>query len=418
MRFWRRGSFSVTSNAEHKSSPSNAFRLGNARKGEGGNPTTTFAPTPEQLKQVQHVLSSAEATTRAGKTWFKRFNTGATPGMLSLDELRRLIETLNEDVGLPPLNDEKLLEALFNKFDTNKNGVLEFNEFLNLYAAILRRVRDRYIKAGIRRDFFIDKNKSGRPEDYYRTLKKLGEGTFGLVYLVEEIASKQERVLKVINKAKSAMPPEELQLEIDTLRQLDHPHIIRLFEYFEDYNNIYILMESAKGGELLDVIESNYKAGFRLNEQWIATVISQALNAISYVHARGIMHKDVKAENIMLLDDGKTTTAPHAVLIDLGLAEMFDKQGGKSSNIAGTPVTMAPEVWNQAFGPKCDVWSLGVVFRRGSVHLKPPRPAPLHVCWRLLFADELNRSAVALPPFRPPLVCPSFPPLLALCNHP
>eukprot|EP00392_Amoebophrya_sp_AT5.2_P006533 g6545.t1 len=83
------------------------------------------------------------------------------------------------------------------------------------------------------------------------------------------------------------MPPEELQLEIDTLRQLDHPHIIRLFEYFEDYNNIYILMESAKGGELLDVIESNYKAGFRLNEQWIATVISQALNAISFKDGSG-----------------------------------------------------------------------------------------------------------------------------------
>ena len=59
-------------------------------------------------------------------------------------------------------------------------------------------------------------------------------------------------MLKVINKAKSQMPPEELQLEIDTLKALDHPHIIRLFEYFEDYNNVYIIMETARGGELLD----------------------------------------------------------------------------------------------------------------------------------------------------------------------
>ena len=63
---------------------------------------------------------------------------------LILEELKKLIEDLNREVGLPPLNDEKLLEALFTKFDTNKNGVLEFNEFLNLYAAILRRIRDRY----------------------------------------------------------------------------------------------------------------------------------------------------------------------------------------------------------------------------------------------------------------------------------
>ena len=81
--------------------------------------------------------------------------------------------------------------------------------------------------------------------------------------------------------------PEELQLEIDTLKALDHPHIIRLFEYFEDYNNVYIIMETAKGGELLDVIESNYKSGYRLNEQWIAAVFQQVMEAISYVHSRG-----------------------------------------------------------------------------------------------------------------------------------
>ena len=63
-----------------------------------------------------------------------------------------LIEDLNKDVGLPPLNDDKLLESLFKKFDSNNNNKLEFSEFLNLYAAILRRVRDRYIKAQISHD--------------------------------------------------------------------------------------------------------------------------------------------------------------------------------------------------------------------------------------------------------------------------
>ncbi|CAD7944041.1 unnamed protein product [Amoebophrya sp. A120] len=336
-----------------------SFKIG-ARKSEGGGNQAQYAPSKEQLKLIQKVLSTNDETTKAGKVWYKKYNVGK-PGQLNQEELRKCIEALNSEIGLPPLNDDRLLDALMKKFDTNKNGFLEFTEFLCLYAAILRRVRDKYIKAGIRRDFFIDKNKTGKPEDFYKTLKKLGEGSFGLVYLVEDLSSHQERVLKVVNKAKSAMPPEELQLEIDTLKSLDHPHIIRLFEYFEDYNNIYIVMETAKGGELLDVIESNYKAGYRLNEQWISVVYTQVLNAISYVHARGIMHKDLKAENIMLLDDGNSATQPHAVVIDLGLAEMFDKVTGKSKNIAGTPVTMAPEVWNQSFGPKCDVWSLGVV---------------------------------------------------------
>ncbi|CAD7960401.1 unnamed protein product [Amoebophrya sp. A25] len=336
-----------------------SFKMGASMKNKGKG-DDAYAPTQEQLKNIQTILSNNEETAKAAKVWFKKYSKDPS-GALVMAELRVLIENLNTDIGLPPLNDERLLEALMKKFDTNKNGSLEFTEFLCLYAAILRRVRDKYIKAGIRRDFFIDKNRSGKPEDFYKTQKKLGEGSFGLVYLVQDLASKQERVLKVVNKAKSAMPPEELQLEIDTLKSLDHPHIIRLFEYFEDYNNIYIVMETAKGGELLDVIESNYKAGYRLNEQWISVVYTQVLNAISYVHSRGIMHKDLKAENIMLLDDGNSATTPHAVVIDLGLAEMFDKTTGKSKNIAGTPVTMAPEVWNQNFGPKCDVWSLGVV---------------------------------------------------------
>lgn len=92
------------------------------------------------------------------------------------------------------------------------------------------------------------------------------------------------------------------------------------------------------------------------------TTLTRLFPEIFFSPSRGIMHKDIKAENIMLLDDGKESpAAPHIVIIDLGLAEMFDKKTGKSSNIAGTPVTMAPEVWNQCFGPKCDIWSLGVV---------------------------------------------------------
>lgn len=131
-------------------------------------------------------------------TWFKRYNCGAGDrNALSPEELKRLLDDLNTEIGLPPIGDDRLLDALFKKFDTNKNGQLEFDEFLNLYAAILRRLRDRYVRAGMRRDFFIEKNKGGKPEDFYRTKAKLGEGSFGLIYRVQDIATKEERVLKV-----------------------------------------------------------------------------------------------------------------------------------------------------------------------------------------------------------------------------
>merc|ERR1719386_224182 len=100
-------------------------------------------------------------------------------------------------------------------------------------------------------------------------------------------------------------------------------------------------MESAHGGELLDVIQRNYQNGFRLTERWVATVMQQVIEAIAYCHNRKLMHKDLKAENIMLLTKHNTVTAPHAVVIDLGIAEMFTP-GGRNAKCTGTPTTMAP----------------------------------------------------------------------------
>ncbi|KAF4714659.1 Serine/threonine-protein kinase 17A, partial [Perkinsus olseni] len=120
-----------------------------------------------------------------------------------------------------------------------------------------------------------------------------------------------------------------------------------------------------------------------LTEGWIAGLYGQILEAVSYCHSHGIIHKDIKAENIMLLTKEKSSknpfeTPPHVVLIDFGLAEAFDPgRPFVSRHVAGTPYTMAPEVWNatlsrsNTFGLKCDVYSLGCVL----FHLfcgKPP----------------------------------------------
>jgi len=195
------------------------------------------------------------------------------------------------------------------------------------------------------------------------------------------------------------MPPEELEAEIQNLRKLDHPHIIKLFEYYEDDTYIYLVMECARGGDLQKVVSENCKSGQHIREEWSATVMQQVVEAIAYCHRRRLMHKDLKSENIMLLNPTDARAYPHAVVIDLGLAEMFSATGGpaaadtanpmgtmvitrrqqsqdevesdiyfkvKSDKIGGTPCTMAPEVWHAykfggAFGMKCDVYSIGVV---------------------------------------------------------
>jgi serine/threonine protein kinase len=162
-------------------------------------------------------------------------------------------------------------------------------------------------------------------------------------------------VLKTINKQKTTLSPAILEQEFKNLVILDHPHIIRLFDYYDDYTNIYVVMDFAEGGELLNVIEKSFRAGKTIPEWWVMTVFRQVLDALAYCHSRGVMHKDIKAENITL-----TKRDPvHAVVIDFGLAEAFTTAGARSRVVSGTPYTMAPEVWQVmlrkgSIGYKCD----------------------------------------------------------------
>lgn len=207
----------------------------------------------------------------------------------------------------------------------------------------------------------------GRPGLVYEPVQKLGEGAFGVAHLVLDRRSGQQRVLKTINKRQSQVPPAQLEREIRNLKACDHPNIIRLHEYFEDYENIYLIMERAAGGELHQVLAQQRSLNLQLPERWVCAVMRQCLQAISYVHSQGIMHKDLKSENIMLLyatDVSDPNAAPHPVLIDLGIAELFHARLGRRARctvVAGTPTHMAPEVWRGNFGLVADVWSLGVV---------------------------------------------------------
>lgn len=216
------------------------------------------------------------------------------------------------------------------------------------------------------RSFFVQKT-AGRPGLTYEPVQKLGEGAFGVAHLVRDRRSGLLRVLKTINKRQSQVPPAQMEREIRNLKACDHPHIIRLFEYYEDYENIYLIMERAAGGELHQVLQEQRKKGLSLPERWVSLVTRQCLQAISYVHSMGIMHKDLKSENILLLhpsDVNDPHAQPHTVIIDLGIAELFAARLGRRARctvVAGTPTHMAPEVWRGNFGPVADVWSLGVV---------------------------------------------------------
>mmetsp|Transcript_70795 Transcript_70795/g.124925 ORF Transcript_70795/g.124925 Transcript_70795/m.124925 type:complete len:654 (+) Transcript_70795:128-2089(+) len=208
---------------------------------------------------------------------------------------------------------------------------------------------------------------TGRPGLTYEAVQKLGEGAFGVAHLVKDKNTGQLRVLKTINKRRSQVPPAQLEREIRNMKACDHPHIVRFFEYYEDYENIYLIMERAAGGELHQVLQEQRGKERHLPERWVATVMKQCLQAITYVHSMGIIHKDLKSENILLLFECNVNdpkSIPHAVIIDLGIAELFTARLGRRARcsvVAGTPTHMAPEVWCGNFGQVADVWSLGIV---------------------------------------------------------
>ncbi|CAE6926914.1 CPK4 [Symbiodinium sp. CCMP2592] len=215
-------------------------------------------------------------------------------------------------------------------------------------------------EANFCREMFISR-RHGRPEDHYRVLGVLGKGSFGVVRKVQCRQTKAMRVMKIVDKQKALSGGYPLKLimeEIDKLKSLDHPAVLRLFEYYADSRSLYLITDLLPGGDLLEAVEKSYAEKKQLPEAWVAAVFRQACEGVAYCHAKGVMHKDLKLENIMLC----SIDPPEAVVIDVGLAELFPPSQAdsfKSADAAGTLATMAPEVIRGSFCAKCDVWSLG-----------------------------------------------------------
>mmetsp|Transcript_22853 Transcript_22853/g.53461 ORF Transcript_22853/g.53461 Transcript_22853/m.53461 type:complete len:854 (+) Transcript_22853:116-2677(+) len=221
-------------------------------------------------------------------------------------------------------------------------------------------------------------------------IEQIGEGTYGVVHKMRETNTGQLRVVKTVSR-----PPgwDDVQLksEAQLLQSLDHPHILRIFSWYEDGRAVNIVMEHCSGGELLRVAKDGIQAVGKMPEGWGATAIRQALEALVYIHSKSVVHKDLKGDNLLLLESTEARGSifgalPHVVVCDLGLAEVCKPMSsgglfkratenvGRARRIAGTPSTMAPEVWSGVFGQKCDIWSIGAVMYELFTSTPPFRP--------------------------------------------
>lgn len=191
--------------------------------------------------------------------------------------------------------------------------------------------------------------------DIYKLGNKIGSGSFGEVRRCIHKITGALRAVKVFNKELFEEGLlEKLKYEVSILRTLDHPNAIKTFEFFEEENHFYIVMEYCQGGELFDKITKLTQ----FTESEAANIMKQLLSVISYLNSKRIVHRDLKPENIMLEERGKEI---YIKLVDFGSAVFLD-ENGKTTGLHGTSYYMAPEVLEgEEYGDKCDTWSCGVI---------------------------------------------------------
>jgi calcium-dependent protein kinase len=191
---------------------------------------------------------------------------------------------------------------------------------------------------------FVFENK-GKLKDFYRIGKLIGSGAFGDVRICLHKESNSQRAVKILYKANMTEDDERMLLnEINILRDLDHPNIVKMYEFFQDEKRYYIITEICKGGELFDeIIDKGH-----FTEKDAAIILRQLLSCINYCHGRSIVHRDIKPENI-LLESNKDFN--NVKIIDFGISVIKEPEVFIEESI-GTPYYIAPEVWKKKYDEK------------------------------------------------------------------
>eukprot|EP00127_Corallochytrium_limacisporum_P001924 Clim_evm79s88 gene=Clim_evmTU79s88 len=185
---------------------------------------------------------------------------------------------------------------------------------------------ERYVKDAI----------EGNPSQDYDIKRLLGKGAFGHVSLGRSKKDGSNRALKQIVKRKLSCA-NDILAEINTLRRVNHRHIVSLFETYEDDKQIVLVMELVTGGEMFDRIAARGS----YTEEDAAVAVTQVLSAVCYLHAQGIVHRDLKPENILYANAKPTSDIKIA---DFGLAGALEGDENSMTGMCGTPGYVAPEV--------------------------------------------------------------------------
>jgi len=215
----------------------------------------------------------------------------------------------------------------------------------------------------------------------YKRLRVLGQGSLSKVFLVEDAETGEHVVVKQIEATLSDNHREQALREAALLRVLKHPFIVGYREAFVTRSfQICLIMEFAEGGDLHQFLQRQRSRGFAVPEAQVLGWFVQLCDALQYLHSNNVIHRDIKARNIFLRESGK---------VQLGDFGISTQACGEVSSTAGTPTYLSPErVLRLAYGPKADIWSLGVVVYELCALKRPFEAECLQVLSQLILSGE------------------------------
>lgn len=214
--------------------------------------------------------------------------------------------------------------------------------------------------------------------DQFQLYEQLGKGAFGVVYRAIDKVTKQNVAVKQID-LESSDEIKDIQQEIAILSNCKHPNITKYYGCFLKNYKLWIIMEYLGGGSCHSLLSAG-----PFSEDVIAIIVSQVIQALVYLHAGGKIHRDIKAANLLISDQGDVKIA------DFGVATQLSNNLSKRHTVVGTPYWMPPEIICQKqYNNSADVWSLGITAIEMAYGLPPlSQYPPMQAIFRIADGEQ------------------------------